>query len=72
MGLTKQLSPAGLSLLQQFMSTLTPLSPLPPQVPPTPAETLFTEITPLGGSGSATMVSKAPERVNSQGFPAFR
>ena len=72
MALTQQLSPAGLSLLQLFMPTLTPLSlchlkyPLLSWVPFHRDYTIWRKW--INHQG----VSKAYERVNSQGFPAFR
>ena len=72
MALTQQLSPAGLSLLQLFMPTLTPLSlchlkyPLLSWVPFHRDYTIWRKW--INHQG----VSKAHERVNSQGLPAFR
>lgn len=72
MALTQQLSPAGLSLLQLFMPTLTPLSPCHLKYPHLSWVPFHRDYTIWRKWINHQGVSKAHERVNSQGLPAFR
>ena len=72
MALTQQLSPASLSLLQLFMPTLTPLSPCHLKYPHLSWIPFHRDYTIWRKWINHQGVSKAHERVNSQGLPAFR